>query len=59
MAYGVGSFYQDDRRYWVAVVNLPPGPDGKRRRNTIRRRAEKAVVDERLRSLGEHTTTET
>lgn len=53
MAYGDGSFYQDERGYWVAVVNLPKGPDGKRRRKIIRRQKKSDVVSERLKILGE------
>lgn len=53
MAHGDGSFYQDERGYWVAVINLPKGPDGKRRRKIIRREKKSDVVTERLKILGE------
>ncbi|WME22096.2 hypothetical protein RBL05_11180 [Brachybacterium sp. GU-2] len=53
MAHGDGSFYQDERGYWVAIVNLPKGPDGKRRRKVIRRPKKSDVVSERLKILGE------
>lgn len=53
MAHGDGSFYQDERGYWVAVVNLPPSLDGKRRRKTIRKRKKSEVIAERLRVLGD------
>jgi integrase len=35
-AYGLGSVYIRARdQKWLAVVNLPPGPDGKRRRHVV------------------------
>lgn len=53
MAHGDGRFYQDERGYWVAVVNLPPDADGKRRRKTIRRKEKASVVAERRKIIGD------
>jgi len=53
---GEGSIYRvpKDRtqplKYWVAVVELPAGPDGKRRRKPIRSKS-KTIVIEELRKL--------
>lgn len=36
---GEGAIYKDARGLWTAVIELPPHPDGKRRRKTIRRKS--------------------
>lgn len=41
---GAGSVYQDARGLWCASVELPTGPDGRRRRKVIRRRVKADVV---------------
>lgn len=46
---GEGAIYRDGRGLWTAVVELPPGPDGKRRRKVIRSKT-KATVLEKLRA---------
>lgn len=35
MSYGTGSVYQRANGKWIATLDLPPGPDGKRRRRTV------------------------
>jgi integrase len=39
-----GSLFKDGRGYWSAVIELPSGPDGKRRRKTIRSVDKKTVL---------------
>ncbi|HEU5223478.1 MAG TPA: site-specific integrase [Candidatus Lumbricidophila sp.] len=41
---GEGGIFQDARGMWTAVLELPPGPDGKRRQKRIRSRDKRTVV---------------
>lgn len=43
---GEGSIFKDGRGLWTAVVELPPGIDGKRRRRTIRSKVKQRVIDQ-------------
>lgn len=43
---GEGSIYRDGRGYWTAVVELPPGPNGQRRRKPIRSKSKQKVIEQ-------------
>lgn len=43
---GEGSLFKDARGLWTVRIELPPGPDGKRRQKVIRRRDKKAAMAE-------------
>lgn len=43
---GEGSLFKDGRGLWTVRVELPPGPDGKRRQKVIRRKDKKQAMDE-------------
>ncbi|MFJ5105498.1 MULTISPECIES: tyrosine-type recombinase/integrase [unclassified Glutamicibacter] len=43
---GDGGLYKDSRGLWTAVVELPEGPDGKRRRKVVRRKNKRDALDQ-------------
>lgn len=42
---GEGALFKDARGYWTVRIELPNGPDGKRRQKVIRRKSKKAAMD--------------
>ena len=43
---GEGALFKDGRGYWTVRIELPNGPDGKRRQKVIRRKDKKKAMDE-------------
>ena len=43
---GEGSLFKDGRGLWTVRIELPPGPDGKRRQKVIRRKDKKQAMAE-------------
>lgn len=43
---GEGALFKDGRGYWTVRIELPTGPDGKRRQKVIRRKDKKKAMDE-------------
>lgn len=50
---GTGGLYQREDGYWVASLELPPHPDGRRRRKQIVRKRKADVISARAKALKE------
>lgn len=50
---GSGSLFQDAQGYWIGRIELPPGPNGERRRRVVRLKSKAAVQTRILQARAE------